>query len=117
MVTALYSIMHLSCAGFGEKIESNIADGHCSVSRRNQNMVRLRREMFGSHTGAADGSSLLITYFPPLKTSISSEKKLSPKSTYVLKLGIGTSLNTKNNQLILGCVLPVVGSYKVQKRR
>jgi hypothetical protein len=87
MVTALYSIMHLSCAGFGEKIESNIADGHCSVSRRNQSMVRLRREMFGSHIGAADGSSLLITYFPPRKTSISSEKKTSPKINLRPKAG------------------------------
>jgi len=79
-------------------IEPNIADGHCSVSKRNQNMVRLHCEMFGSHIGAADSSSLLITYFPPLTKRISPEKKkkkTSPKSTCGLTLGIGRSLNTK----------------------
>lgn len=74
-------------------IETNIADGHCSVGKRKQNMVRLHCEMFGSHIGAADSSSLLITYFPPLKMRISPEKKkLPPKSTRGLTLGIGTSL-------------------------
>jgi len=67
---ALFSNEFVLCR-VRRNIEPNIDDGHCSVGKRKQNMVRLHCEMFGSHIAAADSSSLLITHFPPLKLRIS----------------------------------------------